>query len=184
MPRNKAGLNAKQERFVAEYIAEPNATQAAKRAGYSEKTAYSIGQRLLKHVEIAARIEAGQAKVIETATAKANITADRVLAELEMLAFSNVDDYVVDDAGNVHLAQGAPDKAKHAISKIKRKAWSDGSGDGHTVEVEYGFWNKIEALKLAGRYAGVPGFADKVELSTPTGPLDIQVFTGLAPEEE
>lgn len=36
-----------------------NATEAAKRAGYSEKTAYSIGGRLMKNTEIQAAIEAG-----------------------------------------------------------------------------------------------------------------------------
>lgn len=45
-------LNARQEKFVLEWLKDMNATQAAIRAGYSEKTAYSIGNRLLKHVEI------------------------------------------------------------------------------------------------------------------------------------
>ena len=45
-----SGLNARQRKFVALY--EGNATKAAIQAGYSEKTAYSIGQRLLKHVVI------------------------------------------------------------------------------------------------------------------------------------
>ena len=44
-------LNDKQRLFYKEYLVDSNATQAAKRAGYSEKTAYSQGQRLLKHVE-------------------------------------------------------------------------------------------------------------------------------------
>jgi phage terminase small subunit len=47
-----AGLNERQKRFVEEYIIDLNATAAAVRSGYSEKTAYSIGQRLLKKVEI------------------------------------------------------------------------------------------------------------------------------------
>lgn len=46
-------LTAKQERFVQEYLICLNATQAAKKAGYSEGTAYSQGQRLLKNVEVA-----------------------------------------------------------------------------------------------------------------------------------
>ena len=46
------GLTAQQRLFVAEYLKDNTATQAAIRAGYSEKTAYSIGQRLLKKVEI------------------------------------------------------------------------------------------------------------------------------------
>lgn len=45
-------MNPRQTRFVEEYAIDHNATQAAIRSGYSPKTAYSQGQRLLKHVEI------------------------------------------------------------------------------------------------------------------------------------
>ena len=48
----KLKLTLKQQRFADEYIICGNATQAAIKAGYSEKTAYSQGQRLLKNVEI------------------------------------------------------------------------------------------------------------------------------------
>lgn len=44
-------MTAKQKRFCTEYLIDLNATQAAIRAGYSEKTAYSMGQRMLKNVE-------------------------------------------------------------------------------------------------------------------------------------
>ena len=45
-------LTAKQQRFCDEYLIDLNATQAAIRTGYSEKTAYSQGQRMLKNVEV------------------------------------------------------------------------------------------------------------------------------------
>ena len=45
-------MNDKQIRFADEFIKLGNATQAALNAGYSEKTSYSQGQRLLKNVEI------------------------------------------------------------------------------------------------------------------------------------
>ena len=45
-------MNEKQKNFAQDNIKDKNATQPAIRAGYSEKTAYSIGQRLLKNVEI------------------------------------------------------------------------------------------------------------------------------------
>ena len=45
-------MTEKQKRFAKEYIVDCNATQAAIRAGYNERTAYSQGQRLLKNVEI------------------------------------------------------------------------------------------------------------------------------------
>lgn len=44
-------LNHKQKQFYKEWLIDANATQAAIRAGYSKKTAYSQGQRLLKNVE-------------------------------------------------------------------------------------------------------------------------------------
>lgn len=45
-------MTEKQKRFCTEYLIDCNATQAAIRAGYSKKTAYSVGQRMLKNVEV------------------------------------------------------------------------------------------------------------------------------------
>ena len=56
-------MSPKQERFAEEYVVDHNATQAAIRAGYSEKTAYSIGWENLKKPEIAAVIAAGEARL-------------------------------------------------------------------------------------------------------------------------
>lgn len=47
-----ANMTPKQKRFCDEYLIDLNATQAAIRAGYSEKTAYSIGVENLKKPEI------------------------------------------------------------------------------------------------------------------------------------
>jgi len=50
-------MNERQKHFADEYIISKNATKSAVKAGYSEKTAYSIGQRLLKKVEISEYIK-------------------------------------------------------------------------------------------------------------------------------
>ena len=50
-------MNKKQIRFCDEYLIDCNATQSAIRAGYSAKTAYSVGQRMLKNVEVKTYIE-------------------------------------------------------------------------------------------------------------------------------
>ena len=50
-------LNARQKAFCEYYVASGNATDAAIKAGYSERTAKSIGQRLLTFVNIKKRIE-------------------------------------------------------------------------------------------------------------------------------
>lgn len=50
-------LNERQEKFCLEYARCGNATESAKIAGYSEKTARSIGQRLLTYVDIKNRLQ-------------------------------------------------------------------------------------------------------------------------------
>ena len=67
--RPAASLSPKQRRFVAEYLKDCNATQAAIRAGYSKKTAHSAGPRLLGNVGVALEIEKGQAKHLDQAIA-------------------------------------------------------------------------------------------------------------------
>jgi phage terminase small subunit len=74
-----ANLTSKQEAFVREYAIDKNATQAAIRAGYSEKTAYSIGQENLNKPEIAKAItetEEGHAE-------RCNITVDSLTEGLQ-----------------------------------------------------------------------------------------------------
>lgn len=68
-------MTPKQEAFIREYLIDLNATQAAERAGYSAKTAYSIGQENLNKPEIAAAIQAAMNARAE----RTEITADYVL---------------------------------------------------------------------------------------------------------
>ncbi|WP_082017872.1 terminase small subunit [Leisingera sp. ANG-Vp] len=79
-------LTAKQERFVAEYLIDLNATQAAIRAGYSAKTAHSVGHENLRKPEIAKAIQEAQAKRSE----KTGITQERVLQELARIGFADI----------------------------------------------------------------------------------------------
>lgn len=64
-------MTPKQRRFCDEYISSGNATDAAQKAGYSPKTAYSQGQRLLKKVELKAYIESELEKLHSTKIANA-----------------------------------------------------------------------------------------------------------------
>jgi len=70
-------MNEKQKRFAEYYAQNPNAAEAAKAAGYSEKTARSQGQRLLTNVDIKNYIRELQDKAAE----------DRILSLNEIKAF-------------------------------------------------------------------------------------------------
>ena len=71
-------MTPKQERFVAEYLVDLNATQAAIRAGYSKKTAQMIGSENLSKPMIAAAVATAQAKRSE----RVEITQDYVLTTI------------------------------------------------------------------------------------------------------
>lgn len=73
-----AKLTAKQQMFVKEYLIDLNATQAAIRAGYSEKTAGQIGEQNLKKLEIAEAIQEG----MNNRAKKIEITSDYVLTTI------------------------------------------------------------------------------------------------------
>lgn len=64
-------MNAKQKKFADEYLIDCNATQAAIRAGYSPKTAKSIGQRMLTNVDIKEYIDEQLEKIHNQKTANA-----------------------------------------------------------------------------------------------------------------
>jgi phage terminase small subunit len=71
-------LTAKQEMFVAEYLVDLNATQAAIRAGYQEKTARQIGSENLSKPDIAEAIESA----FKARSKRVNLNADYVLNNL------------------------------------------------------------------------------------------------------
>ena len=74
-----ANLTPKQQRFVEEYLIDLNATQAAIRAGYSEKTAKSVGHENLTKPDIAKAIQEAQNKRTE----RTEITQDYVLTNIQ-----------------------------------------------------------------------------------------------------
>jgi phage terminase small subunit len=77
-------LTAKQRRFCEEYVLDWNATQAAIRAGYSEKTAYSIGHENLSKPEIQAYISEIQKDLAKLA----GVSFLRNLLELKYIAYA------------------------------------------------------------------------------------------------
>jgi phage terminase small subunit len=175
-PEIKTGvpaLTAKQQRFVDEYLIDLNATQAAIRAGYSEKTAYSIGNENLSKPEITKAIEGAQ-----TARAKrTEITADRVLTELGKLGFSNMQDYMRAGAdGDPYLDfSNLTREQAAALAEVTVEDFKDGRGeDARDVRrVKFKLTDKRAALVDIGKHLGM--FKDQVEHTGPDGrPIELK----------
>lgn len=151
----KRGLAPKQQRFVEEYLVDLNATQAAKRAGYSEKTAHTIGHELLKKPEIAAAIQAAQFE----RSKRTEVTADRVLLELARIGFSDVR-RLFTDVGNLREIASLDDETAPAISAVEvvTKPGADVDENGNrTVEYVHKvkLWDKNSALEKIAKHLGM-----------------------------
>ncbi|WP_168395140.1 terminase small subunit [Acinetobacter indicus] len=156
-------LTAKQQRFVEEYLIDLNATQAAIRAGYSEKTAQQMGSENLLKPVIAEAIQEAQNKRAE----RTEITQDMVLQELAKIGFSNMLDYMTKtDSGDLvpDFSALTRDQAA-AISEITVETYTEGRGeDAEEVKrVKFKLGDKRAALVDMGRHLGM--FKDKIEHS-------------------
>ncbi|MGQ5719895.1 terminase small subunit [Pseudochrobactrum asaccharolyticum] len=107
-------LTPKQERFVSEYLIDLNATQAAIRAGYSERTAGQVGFENLKKPEIEKAITEARNRVAERAEWSA---ADRLrmLADIAEAAIKDDPRVAVSAIAEANKMQGshAPTKTEH-----------------------------------------------------------------------
>lgn len=139
-------LTPKQRRFIDEYLIDLNATQAAIRAGYSEKTAYSIGLQNLKKLEIQAEIQKRRNRLQN----KLEITQERVLQELAAIAFANGADYAkVVNTGLLPTVEMIP---TDELPPEKLPAIAGVKSNQYGVEVK--LHDKVKALELLGKYLG------------------------------
>lgn len=157
-------LTEKQKRFVDEYLIDLNATQAAIRAGYSERTAAEQGARLLINVKVQNEIS-NQMKDREVRT---EITQDMVVRELAAIAFSNGADYSkvvtkqsVDDMGNAVEYPDVELKNTDELTAQQKKAIAGIKQTKFGISVET--CDKVKALELLGKHLGM--FKDKIEVS-------------------
>ncbi|MHC4752098.1 MAG: terminase small subunit [Planctomycetota bacterium] len=108
-------LTDKQKRFCEEYLVDANATQAAIRAGYSPKTAYSIGEENLKKRTILKNIR----HLMAMRSLKTQVTADMVVEELKTIAFAKEGIKVTDKI----KALGILSKHVGLFNKPNDKVW-------------------------------------------------------------
>lgn len=175
-------LTDKQQRFVAEYLIDLNATQAAIRAGYSSATASQIGHELLQKTLVQDAIAAGQ----KTLAGNLQITTENVLREFARVAFSDIGQILDFSQVDPHLrpANAISEDARRAISTFKVRRHLDGHGESaREVEVtEFKLWDKLNALEKLARHLGL--LKDQLEVTGKDGsPLLLQVVEETAEDD-
>jgi len=78
-------MTPKQKRFVREYLTDFNATQAAIRAGYSQRGASVQGSRLLANAKVQSEVE----RLSKCKDDELGLSNDRILHEIAQIAFSD-----------------------------------------------------------------------------------------------
>lgn len=165
-----ANLTPKQQRFVEEYLIDLNATQAAIRAGYSERTAQEQSSRLLSNVMVREAIQEAQNKRTE----QTQIDAAYVLKRLVEIDQMDVLD-IMDDQMKIRPVNEWPKVWRQYVVNLENLELSDGEGCFKKIK-----WpDKVKNLELLGRHVSVGAFKDKVEHS---GKLEIQSLSDLMDE--
>ena len=114
-------MNDRQKAFADYYIETGNATESAKRAGYSEKTAYSMGNRMLKNVEVSTYI----AERIAPTEQKRIATGDEVMEFLTAVMRGEIKDAFDLPPSLADRKDAAKELAKRTVDIEARKANTD-----------------------------------------------------------
>jgi len=151
-------LTPKQQLFVQEYLIDLNATEAAKRAGYSEKTAESQASRLLRNVKVANAIQVAQAERSKAT----GLTAERVVQELGRLALADVRK-LFNEAGELRPLSQLDDDMAAAIAAVDIVTLTQGQNEAPLYVRKVKLWDKTAALDKLMRHLGAYA-PEKVDL--------------------
>ena len=177
-------LNEKQKRFCEEYIIDLNATQAAIRAGYSEKTAKQIGNENLTKPNLQEYIQ----DLIQERSNRTEITADKVLKELAHIAFDDIKNYLA--YKTVKTVVGKDDNGTdiidyktvidlHDSNTIDTRSISEVQ-QGPNGQFKFKMYCKDNALVQLGKHLGM--FTERVESTNTNNNLNTNL-NDLSPEE-
>jgi hypothetical protein len=175
--------NERHEAFCLQYAESDNAPASYVAAGFSPGGARQAAHKLLQRSDILARVEylrrelrvAIASKRAETAAALLTPIRDRkqaLLEELELLAFSDITNYTVDDDGWITVKGDLPADFARAVESVQVDRSYDHLGRLVT-KTKFKLWSKPTALKMLGDHERL--FGEQPEGGRP-GDRPTQVF--------
>lgn len=161
----KKVMNERQKIFCKEYMIDMNATKAAARAGYSERTSNEAGARLMNAPTVKAEIKRLQNKVSE----KLSIKAEHIISELAKIGFSDIKNYYDNSDEKTKNITKLDNDLTAAVSSLKTiKTIVNGVT---TIQKEFKLHDKITALISLGKHLGI--FEKNNKQKTPGNPIDL-----------
>lgn len=155
-------MRDRQRRFVEEYLARRNATQAALAAGYKPSNAIKNGYRVRWYPAVAAAI----AEHDRALTAKLEITAERVLLETSRLAFSDHRKLYRAD-GSLKALHELDDDTAAAVASVETVTRAGRGAEGGSQLHKVKLADKQPALVQLGRHLQI--FGDKPKTDDTAG---------------
>ncbi len=159
-------LTPKQADFVEEYLIDLNATQAAIRAGYSKKTAESIGHENLRKPKILEKIQSRRKELRESL----NITQERILMEEARLAFVDIS-ALFDENDKLLPINKIPEDARRAIAGIEI---TEGV-KGKDLTRKYKLSDKGRALERISKHLGLYAAKKHEHTGAGGGPIETKI---------
>ncbi|HHQ6550895.1 TPA: terminase small subunit [Serratia fonticola] len=154
-------LTDKQEMFCREYLIDLNATQAAIRAGYSERTARALGCENLTKPDIQIRIADLKAQRNE----QVNIDAAYVLRRLVEIDQMDVLDIMTDDMSIKPVSEW-PASWRRYLSGFDLADMFEGRGEDREmvgILKKIKWPDKVKNLELLGKHVSVMAFKEQID---------------------
>ena len=153
-------LTAKQQRFIAEYLIDLNAAQAAIRAGYAVKGAKDQAYQLMQRPEVVAAIK----EAIEARNQRVQVDADYVLNRLTEIDQMDLLDILDDDMSIKPLSKW-PKVWRQSLSGFNIAEMFEGVGKdrdlvGLMKKIKWP--DKVKNLELLGKHVNVNAFREQV----------------------
>ncbi len=162
-------LTPKQARFVEEYLIDLNATQAAIRAGYSEKNADKIGPELLGKTRVAEAI----AEAMADRSERTKIDADWVLMRLADEVMADLAELYDENGGLKPISEWPLIWRQGLVSRLDvHEDIQNGTKVGQVTKVRLS--DRIRRLELIGKHVNVQAFAERKEIGgIGGGPIEV-----------